>query len=120
STPGFGWYNIALARSYLYNGQLDSCRKTIEKAAEFRELHLGTTLGQAQYDFAVNVVKLMLVNQEIERIKFFNPGWWYSLNALSKLSELVGERFLLRFAIVNQFANNPERQNVIYTLFSSE
>ena len=120
STPGFGWYNIALARSYLYNGQLDSCEKAIEKAAQFKELHLATTLGQVQYDFAVNVVKLMLVNQKIERIKFFNKGWWYSITDLVKMSELFGERFLLRFAIVNEFANNPERQNVIYTLFSSE
>ena len=120
STPGFGWYNIALARSYLYNGQLDSCEKAIEKAAQFKELHLATTLGQVQYDFAVNVVKLMLVNQKIERLKFFNTGWWYSITDLLKMSELFGERFLLRFAIVNEFANNPERQNVIYTLFSSE
>ena len=120
STPGFGWYNIALARSYLYNGQLDSCEKAIEKAAQFKELHLATTLGQAQYDFAVNVVRLMLVNQKIERIKFFNSGWWYSVTDLLKISELFGDKFLLRFAIVNEFANNPERQNVIYTLFSSE
>jgi hypothetical protein len=120
STPGFGWYNIALARSYLYNGQLDSCEKAIDKAAEFKELHLATTLGQAQYDFAVNVVKLMLVNQKIERIKFFNTGWWYSIPDLLEMSRLFGDRFLLRFAIVNEFASNPERQNVIYTLFSSE
>lgn len=120
STPGFGWYNIALARSYLYNGQLDSCEKAIDKAAQFKELHLGTTLGQAQYDFAVNVVKLMLVNQKIERVKFFNSGWWYSLKDLGRISELMGEKFLLRFAIVTQFQNNPERQGVIYTLFSSE
>ena len=120
STPGFGWYNIALARSYLYNGQLDSCEKAITKAAQFKELHLGTTLGQAQYDFTVNVVKLMLVNQKIERIKFFNSGWWYSVTDLSRISELIGEKLLLRFAIVNEFASNPERQNVIYVLFSSE
>lgn len=120
STPGFGWYNIALARSYLYNGQLDSCEKAIEKAAQFKELHLATTLGQSQYDFAVNVIKLMLANKKIERIKFFNPGWWYSITDLLEMSRLFGEIFLLRFAIVNQFVNNPERQNVIYTLFSSE
>jgi hypothetical protein len=120
SSPGFGWYNIALARSYLYNGQLDSCERAIDKAAQFKELHLATTLGQAQYDFAVNVVKLMLVNQKLERIKFFNPGWWYSIPDLLEMSKLIGSRFFLRFAIVNQFAGNPERQNVIYTLFSSE
>lgn len=120
STPGFGWYNIALARSYLYNGQLDSSAKAIEKAAQFKELHLGTTLGQSHYDFAVNAVKLLLVNQKIAQLKFFNTGWWYSIKDLLRMSELFGERLLLRYAIVNEFANNPERQNVIYTLFSSE
>ena len=120
STPGFGWYNIALARSYLYNGQLDSSERAITKAAQFKELHVGTTLGQAQYDFALNVVKMMIVNEKIERVKFFNSYWWLSFSDLIKISQLVGEKFLLRYAIVNQFANNPERQNVIYTIFSSE
>ena len=107
-------------RQYLYNGQLDSCEKAISKAAQFKELHLGTTLGQVQYDFTVNVVKSLLVNQKIERLKFFNSGWWYSIPDLLTMSALIGERFLLQFAIVNEFANNPERQNVIYSLFSSE
>jgi len=51
STPGFGWYNIALARGYLYDGQLDSCEAALDKAANFKELHIGTTLTQTQYDF---------------------------------------------------------------------
>jgi hypothetical protein len=120
STPGFGWYNIALARSYLYNGQLDSCEQAVNKASLFKEVHLGTTLGQAQYDFAINVVRLMLAKQKIARIKFFNPGWWYSIMDISRITELTGEIFLLRYAIVSQFVNNPERQAVIYSLFSSE
>ncbi|MBA2250263.1 MAG: hypothetical protein H0W12_08730 [Chitinophagaceae bacterium] len=120
STPGFGWYNIALARSYLYNGQLDSAQKAIDKAAQFKELHLGTTLGQSQYDFAINVVKLLVIERKMQSIQFFNSGWWYSIKDLGAMTELLGQKFLLRFAIVNEFANNPERQNVIYTLFSSE
>jgi tetratricopeptide (TPR) repeat protein len=44
SSPGFGWYNIALARCYLYDGQLDSAYHTLEKAANFKEIHIGTTL----------------------------------------------------------------------------
>ena len=120
STPGFGWYNIALARSYLYDGQLDSAEKAISKAAQFKELHLGTTLGQAQYDFAINVVKMMLVNQEIARIKFYNKNWWYTITDLLSITQLIGERFLLQFAIVNEFVNNPEREGVVYNLFSSE
>jgi hypothetical protein len=38
STPGFGWYNIALARSYLYDAQLDSAEAALNKAANFKEL----------------------------------------------------------------------------------
>jgi hypothetical protein len=120
STPGFGWYNIALARSYLYNGQLDSCEKAITKAAQFKELHIGTTLGQSQYNFAVNVIKLMLAKNKIERIKFLNNGWWYSLSDLSAIGALTGEGFLLKFALVNELAGNPERQQVVYNLFTSE
>lgn len=120
STPGFGWYNIALARSYLYNGQLDSAQKAIDKAAQFKELHLGTTLGQSHYDFAINIVKLLLINQKIERVKFFNTAWWYTPANLVEISKLYGEKFVIRFALVNEIASNPERQNVIYTLFSSE
>ena len=120
STPGFGWYNIALARSYLYNGQLDSCEKAITKAAQFKEVHIGTTLGQSQYNFAVNVIKLMLATNKIERIKFLNSGWWYSLKDLSQITAIKGEQFLLKFALVNQLSGNPERELTIYNLFSSE
>ena len=120
STPGFGWYNIALARSYLYNGQLDSCDKAINKAAQFKEVHIGTTLGQSQYDFAVNVIKLLLAKNKIQRIKFLNTGWWYSLSDLSEIGALTGEQFLLKFALVNELAGNPEREQVIYNIFTSE
>jgi len=120
STPGFGWYNIALARSYLYNGQLDSCENAITKAAQFREVHIGTTLGQAQYDFAVNVIKLMLATRKIEQIKFLNSGWWYSLKDLSAVASLKGEQFLLQFALVNELAGDPEREITVYNIFSSE
>ena len=48
STPGFGWYNIALTRSYMYDGQLDSAEYTIQKAADFKEIHSGTSVTQNQ------------------------------------------------------------------------
>ena len=120
STPGFGWYNIALARSYLYNGQLDSCEKAITKAAQFKEIHIGTTLGQSQYDFAVNVIKLLLAKSKIARLKFLNSGWWYSLKDLSAIGALSGQQFLLKFALVNELASNPEREQVVYNIFTSE
>ena len=57
---------------------------------------------------------------KLQRIKFLNRGWWYSLNDLSAISALTGEEFLLKFALVNELAGNPERQQVIYNLFTSE
>ena len=90
------------------------------KAAQFKEVHIGTTLGQSQYDFAVNVIKLMLATNKIERIKFLNSGWWYSLSDLSEISALTGEQFLLKFALVNELAGNPEREQVLYNIFASE
>jgi len=120
STPGFGWYNIALARSYLYNGQLDSCEKAIDKAAQFRELHIGTTLGQAQYEFAINSVKLLLVKNKLARIKFLNRGWWYSPTDLAEVGALSGQALLLKFALVSELSTNPERELVVYNIFASE
>src|SRR3954462_6558994 len=77
STPGFGWYNIALSRSYLYDGQLDSAEYTLQKAADFKEIHIGTTLTQSQYDFTINLLKLQLAERKIALIKFVNKGWWH-------------------------------------------
>src|SRR5690606_17201252 len=39
STPGFGWYNIALSRCLLYKGQTEESRRYAEKAGQFKELH---------------------------------------------------------------------------------
>lgn len=55
STPGFGWNNIGLARSYYYNGQLFESQKHLTKAAEFEEMHIGTTWAPEQYDFIKNI-----------------------------------------------------------------
>ncbi len=62
----------------------------------------------------------MLAKNKIERIKFLNKGWWYSLSDLSAIGALTGEQFLLKFALINELAGNPERQQVIYNLFTSE
>jgi hypothetical protein len=78
STPGFGWYNIALSRAYLYDGQLDSANFYLDKAANYKELHIGTTLTQSQYDFTINLLRLQLIDKKSALIKFLNKGWWYS------------------------------------------
>lgn len=120
STPGFGWYNIALGRSMFYDGQISEANRYINKAAEFKELHIGTTLTQSHYDFSIQLIKLMDKNSELERQKFENANWWYNPSVLATMAKLLGEKYMQQFLIINQFAQNPERDRVIYKLFSTE
>jgi hypothetical protein len=120
STPGFGWYNLALARNHLYDGQYRLASQFVNKAAQFKEIHIGTTLGQHHYDFTISLLNLIIKNHEIESIFFERKDWWYSPSVLKKLTTLFAEKYGIQFLIINQFASNPERDRVIYKLFSSE
>lgn len=120
STPGFGWYNIALARAENYEGQIMHSERHLNKAESFKEVHIGTTLGQTHYDFSINMVKLMNQINRIAAIKFENKGWWYHPSDLFQYIRLTTEKYLLEYLIVNQLASNPEREKVVYTLFSTE
>ncbi len=120
STPGFGWYNIALARAYMYDGQLDSAALFLDKAANFREVHIGTTLTQKQYDFTIQMLKLMLVKKRIDEMKFFNKRWWYSPKLMLQLAELRLEKMSTQYVIANILMNDPERSRLIYDLFCAE
>lgn len=120
STPGFGWYNIALGRSYLYDGQIDSAEYALNKAANFKEIHIGTTLTQNQYDFSINLLRLQLIDRKISLIKFTNKGWWYSPLALYNFISLKIQKMLLQYVLINQLSANPERDRIVYDLFCSE
>ena len=120
STPGFGWYTIALARSYLYDGQLDSCEFFLTKAANFKELHIGTTLTQSQYEFTINLLKVQLADKKAAEIKFLNKGWWYSFTDLYNFISCKIEKYLNVYVVVNEMANNPERKRIVYDLFCDE
>lgn len=120
STPGFGWYNLALARSYMYDGQLDSAEHALNKAANFREIHIGTTLTQSQYNFTTNLLKVQLIDRKINQLKFLNKGWWYSPKALYQLASYTSEKLMTEYVTVNELAFNPERNRVVYDLFCSE
>lgn len=120
STPGFGWYNITLARSLLYDGQFQEAERYIRRASEFKELHIGTTLGQTHYDFSVALLKLQEQINKLEAQRFEDRNWWYHPQTLTKMARLQGEKYLQQFLIINQFAQNPERDRVVYKLFSTE
>lgn len=120
SIPGFGWYNIALARAYLYDGQLDSCELFLNKAANFKELHMHTTLTQSQYEFTINLLRIQLIDKKMSLVKFFDSGWWYSISSLFDMTTLKLEKLMLEYALVNAMVNNPERDKLVYELFCSE
>ncbi len=120
STPGFGWYNLALARSLIYDGQNEIANRYLTRAEQFKEIHIGTTLGQTHYDFTTSLLKLIIKNREIEQIKFLDRNWWFHANSLAKIVELTVEKFTIQYLIINQFSSNPERDLVIYKLFSTE
>jgi hypothetical protein len=120
SQPGYGWYQIAKARCEAYDGQIRNAEKTLEKASGFRELHIGTSLGQTHYDFAIQLQKLFQAQRRLEMVKFENRGWWYRPAALWEAARRKSVLTLQRFLIINQLARNPERERVLYKLFSTE
>jgi len=120
STPGFGWYNIALCRSYMYDGQLDSAEYVLQKAASFKEVHIGTTLTQSQYEFTINMLKLQLGERKVALVKFENTGWWYSPSALYKIAALTIQKMVMQYVLINQLSANPERDRTVYDLFCGE
>lgn len=120
STPGYGWYNIALARAMLYDGQISEAQRYVDRAAEFKELHIGTTLGQSHYDFSTQLIKLINKEQAWQMDQFEHSNWWYNPSVLLSMANKLSEKYLQQFLIINQFSQNPERERVIYKLFSNE
>ena len=120
SSPGFGWYNIALARAYLYNGQLDSADVTLTKADNFKEVHIGTTLSQPQYDFTISLLRLVWYQKKIAYIKIADKGWWYKPSLLYKIVSLAAKKYADKYVLASLLAENPERDRIIYDLFCGE
>ncbi len=120
TTPGYGWYNIAAARCLLYDGQVAEAQKYTDRAADFKEVHIGTTLGQSHYEFSIQLLKLINKEQEWAMQQFEHKNWWYNPSVLMSMSGKMAEKYTQQFLIINQFAQNPERDRVIYKLFSNE
>lgn len=120
STPGFGWYNIALARACAYEGNLAESQRFLDKAAAFKEVHIGTTLGASHYEFSINLLRLMNKKREIRQQQFEDKNWWWHPGALWRIAGLKGEAYMQQYLVANQLAANPERENVVYKLFSTE
>lgn len=120
SMPGFGWYNIALARAYLYNGQLDSADLVLNKASSFKEVHIGTTLTQPQYDFTIQLLRLVWYNKKITLAKLTDKGWWYKPSKWYEIAALWLKRYAGKYVLARLISENPERERIIYDLFCGE
>ncbi|MDR2066038.1 MAG: hypothetical protein LBP85_10090 [Prevotellaceae bacterium] len=120
SSAGWGWYNIALARSFLYNGQLDKAELHLKKARNFKEVHIGTTWGQSHYSFSINFLQTVIDKQKIEAEKFENRNYWMSPKSLANIASNKLKFFLNQLVLLNQLAANPEREHVFFNIFSSE
>ncbi len=120
ATPGFGWNQLAISRALLNDGQFGQAGAYARKAEEFKEVHIGTTLGQTHYDFTTNVLKLMALEQERKSISLENKKWYFSISAIWQKIVLGTQKFLQQYILINQLSTNPERENVVYQIFSGE
>lgn len=120
SLPGYGWYTIALARAYLYDGQLDSAKFCLDKADRFHELHINTTLTDAQYRFTIQLLNLQILKRKNALIKFLNKGWWYSPSDLQKVFFNWMNKTLLEYRLVSEVSQMEERQRLLYDMFCGE
>jgi hypothetical protein len=68
----------------------------------------------------VQLLKLINKEQTWQMDKFEHSNWWYNPKVLLSMSQKLSEKYLQQFLIINQFAQNPERDRVIYKLFANE
>lgn len=122
STPGYGWHAIGLARAKHYEGLTAESQDYTNKAARFQELHIGTTWGPEHYNMAV--ASLNYINQlQFQREYWFEHGEWYFwLNPINwykaiKYTLTIRHHKMLLASLI---AENPEREQVLYSLFSPE
>jgi hypothetical protein len=118
--PGWGWYNIGLARAFTYNGLPDSSMMHVNKAAKFNDVHIGTTWGESHYSFSHNIIKLMNLENKAAAMRFENKYYWTSPAQLRKMAGIKLEQYAVRLILFNQLSTNFEREDVYYRLFASE
>ena len=120
SSAGWGWYNIALARGFLYNGQTEKAEQHLTKAKNFKELHIGTTWGQTHYDTSIKFLQTIIDKHKIAEQKFENRKYWLSLQALTNIANSKLSFLFNQLVLLNQLAANPEREEVFFRVFASE
>jgi hypothetical protein len=119
-TPGYGWYNMALARSYYYNGEVKKFGTYQERAGNFEDLHIGTSHGEEMYERSKLVLKYLHLDQQMKAIQFEDDLYWLKPKKLFRLAELYLERKSTHLLLTGHLASDPEREMVTYNIFASE
>ncbi len=122
ATPGYGWHCIGLARALHFEGLTEQSQERANKAARFQELHIGTTWGQEQYNLAVASLNYINQAQFEKEYMFEHDEWWFWLNPVNwyKWLRYSFEIRHHKLVLASLVAENPEREQVIYTIFSPE
>ncbi|MBS1681972.1 MAG: hypothetical protein JST48_09685 [Bacteroidetes bacterium] len=122
STPGYGWHSIGLARAQHFEGLTTESQERANKAARFQELHIGTTWGQEQYNLAVASLHYINQLQFKKEYWFEHDEWYFWLNPVNwyRWVKYTLEIRHHKMILASLVANNPEREQVIYSLFSPE
>lgn len=122
STPGYGWHCIGLARAQHYEGLTAESQERANKAARFQELHIGTTWGQEQYNLAVASLNYVNQLQFKKEYWFEHQEWYFWLNPVNwyRWVKYTLEIRHHKMLIASLVAENPEREQVIYSVFSPE
>lgn len=122
STPGYGWHCIGLARAQHYEGLTAESQERTNKAARFQELHIGTTWGQEQYNLAVASLNYINQLQFKKEYWFEHDEWYFWLNPLNwyRWIKYTLEIRHHKMVLASMVAGNPEREQVIYSVFSPE
>jgi tetratricopeptide (TPR) repeat protein len=122
STPGYGWHTIGLARAQHFEGLTAESMDRINKAARFQELHIGTTWGQEQYNLAVASLHYLNQLNFKKEYLFEHNEWYFWLNPVNwyRWVKYTLEIRHHKMVLASLVAENPEREQVIYSLFSPE
>lgn len=122
STPGYGWHNIGLGRAKHYAGLTAESQERTNKAARFQELHIGTTWGQEQYNMAVASLNYLNQLQFKKEYWFEHQEWYFWLNPVNwyRWVKYTLEIRHQKMVLASLVAANPEREQVIYSVFSPE
>lgn len=120
NAPGFGWNNIALSRAYYYSGDLKKSKEFRDKAANFKEIHVGSTWGEVAYNRNTLLFKYLFHKKSISDITFRDKSYWYKPKKLYEISKHHFKQENAHLLLTSELSADPERFIGYYNLFASE